>query len=66
MIGVFAACGVPLSLAVVATLAYQAISTWLPVVPGLGAYFSLRRRVARWRDDGAPERGGLREAPAAG
>ncbi len=53
MVGVFVACGVPLSLAVVATIAYQAISTWLPVAPGLGAYWSLRRRIARWRaEDG--------------
>jgi uncharacterized protein (TIRG00374 family) len=66
MIGVFVACGVPLSLAVLGTLAYQAISTWLPVVPGLGAYFSLRRRVARWREDGGAPQGELHEAPAAG
>jgi uncharacterized protein (TIRG00374 family) len=66
MIGVFAACGVPLSLAVVATLAYQAISTWLPVLPGLGAYFSLRRRIARWREEEALEAGGLQHASAAG
>jgi uncharacterized membrane protein YbhN (UPF0104 family) len=65
MIGVFAACGVPVSLAVVATLAYQAISTWLPVLPGLGAYFSLRRRVMRWRGELPPRPGELREAPAA-
>lgn len=49
MVGVFVACGMPLSVAIVGTLAYQVISTWLPVVPGLGAYWSLRRRVARWR-----------------
>jgi putative heme transporter len=51
MVGVFVACGMPLSLAIVGTIAYQVISTWLPVVPGLGAYFSLRRRVARWREE---------------
>jgi uncharacterized protein (TIRG00374 family) len=66
MIGVFAACGVPLSLAVVATLAYQAISTWLPVLPGLGAYFSLRRRIARWREEDVPAVGELQGASAAG
>jgi uncharacterized membrane protein YbhN (UPF0104 family) len=66
MIGVFVACGVPLSLAVLGTLAYQAISTWLPVLPGLGAYFSLRRRVARWRAEGGSAPGELQEAPAAG
>jgi uncharacterized membrane protein YbhN (UPF0104 family) len=51
MVAVFVACGMPLSLAVVGTIAYQVISTWLPVVPGLGAYWSLRRRVARWREE---------------
>ena len=66
MIGVFVACGVPLSLAVLGTLAYQAISTWLPVLPGLAAYFGLRRRVARWRADGAPPHGELQQASAAG
>jgi uncharacterized protein (TIRG00374 family) len=55
MIGVFVACGVPASLAVVATLAYQLVSTWLPVVPGLGAYWSLRRRVQRWRAEDGDE-----------
>jgi uncharacterized protein (TIRG00374 family) len=71
MVGVFVACGVPLSLAVVATIAYQAISTWLPVAPGLGAYWSLRRRIARWRaedgleaSDDAPSLSGRRAEPA--
>jgi uncharacterized membrane protein YbhN (UPF0104 family) len=70
MVGVFVACGVPLSLAVVATIAYQAISTWLPVAPGLAAYWSLRRRIARWREeDGleaedAPSLSGRRAEPA--
>ncbi len=70
MVGIFVACGVPLSLAVVATIAYQAISTWLPVGPGLGAYWSLRRRIARWRaedglrGDDAPSLGGRRREPA--
>ena len=51
MVGVFVACGMPLDVAVVGTIAYQVISTWLPVAPGLAAYWSLRRRVARWRSD---------------
>jgi len=54
MVGVFVACGMPVSLAIVGTIAYQVISTWLPVAPGLGAYWSLRRRINRWRsEDGA-------------
>jgi uncharacterized membrane protein YbhN (UPF0104 family) len=51
MVGVFVACGVPLSAAIVGTIAYQVVSTWLPVVPGLGAYWSLRRRVRGWREE---------------
>lgn len=53
MIGVFAACGVPLSLAVVVTLTYQAISVWLPVLPGVAGFVSLRRRVLHWRAEDA-------------
>ena len=65
MVGVFVACGVPLAAAIVGTIAYQVISTWLPVVPGLGAYFSLRRRVNRWRaEEGLePEERGSKPVP---
>jgi uncharacterized membrane protein YbhN (UPF0104 family) len=49
MIAAFAACGVPVALAVVAVLSYQAISTWLPVVPGAWGYVRLRRTVTAWR-----------------
>jgi uncharacterized membrane protein YbhN (UPF0104 family) len=55
MVGVFVACGMPLSAAIVGTIAYQVISTWLPVLPGLAAYWSLRRRVGRWRSEGSGE-----------
>jgi uncharacterized membrane protein YbhN (UPF0104 family) len=51
MIGAFAAFGVHLDLAVVAVLSYRAISFWLPTLPGIVAYFQLRRTVARWRDE---------------
>jgi uncharacterized membrane protein YbhN (UPF0104 family) len=43
MIGSFAACGVPVALAVLAVVTYQAISSWLPVAPGFWAYLRLRR-----------------------
>jgi uncharacterized membrane protein YbhN (UPF0104 family) len=49
MIAAFAACGVPVALALVSVLAYQAISTWVPAVPGAIAYLRLRRTVAAWR-----------------
>ena len=48
-IGCFAACGVPLDLAVLGVLSYKAISTWLPVLPGLYGYWRLRRTVEGWR-----------------
>jgi uncharacterized membrane protein YbhN (UPF0104 family) len=52
MIASFAACGVPVALALVTVLAYQAISTWLPAAPGAWAYLRLRRTVAGWRAAG--------------
>jgi uncharacterized membrane protein YbhN (UPF0104 family) len=51
MIGAFAAFNVPLNLAVVAVLSYRAISFWLPTLPGVVAYFQLRRTVARWKQE---------------
>jgi uncharacterized membrane protein YbhN (UPF0104 family) len=49
MIAAFAACGVPVSLALISVVAYKTISTWLPAVPGTLAYLRLRRTVAAWR-----------------
>jgi len=51
MIGALAAFGVQLDLAVVSVLSYRAISFWLPTLPGIVAYFQLRRTVARWREE---------------
>jgi uncharacterized membrane protein YbhN (UPF0104 family) len=53
MIGAFAAFGVNLDEAVLAVLAYRAISFWLPTLPGAIAYFQLRHTVARWRSEQA-------------
>jgi uncharacterized protein (TIRG00374 family) len=49
MIGAFAAFGVDSGLAVVAVLVYRALTFWLPLVPGVIAYFQLRRTVEGWR-----------------
>lgn len=49
MVAAFAACGTAVALAVLAVLAYQAISTWLPAAPGVWGYLRLRRRVAAWQ-----------------
>ncbi|MBV9425574.1 MAG: flippase-like domain-containing protein [Solirubrobacterales bacterium] len=49
MIGAFAAFGVPGGRAVVAVLAYRAISFWLPTLPGIIGYFALRSTIHGWR-----------------
>ena len=49
MIGAFVAFGVPASSAVVAVLAYRAISFWLPTLPGIAGYLALRSTVRGWR-----------------
>lgn len=49
MIGAFAAFGEPAGRAVIAVLAYRAISFWLPTLPGIGGYVTLRSTVRGWR-----------------
>jgi uncharacterized membrane protein YbhN (UPF0104 family) len=49
MIGAFAAFGVDAGLAVVAVLVFRAFTFWLPLVPGVVAFFRLRSRVETWR-----------------
>ncbi|HEY5192983.1 MAG TPA: lysylphosphatidylglycerol synthase transmembrane domain-containing protein [Solirubrobacteraceae bacterium] len=67
MIGAFAAFGVNLDQAVLAVLAYRAISFWLPTIPGAIAYFQLRRTVARWRtEQAAPSAASAKPIEAAG
>jgi uncharacterized protein (TIRG00374 family) len=49
MIGAFAAFGVPGSRALIAVLAYRAISFWLPTLPGIAGYVMLRSTIRVWR-----------------
>jgi uncharacterized membrane protein YbhN (UPF0104 family) len=65
MIGALAAFGVDFNLAVLAVLAYRAISFWLPTLPGIVAYFQLRRTVARWREQQHALPGAVRGAASA-
>ena len=51
MIGAFVAFGVPGGQAVVAVLAYRAISFWLPTLPGIAGYFALRKKVRTWEQE---------------
>ncbi|HKN94688.1 MAG TPA: lysylphosphatidylglycerol synthase transmembrane domain-containing protein [Thermoleophilaceae bacterium] len=56
MIGAFLAFGVDPATAVLAVLSYRAIAFWLPTLPGLIAYFQLRRTMGEWRaEDEATE-----------
>jgi uncharacterized protein (TIRG00374 family) len=48
MIASYAAFGVDGGLAVVAVLVYRAFTFWLPLVPGVIAYFQLRKTVEQW------------------
>jgi uncharacterized protein (TIRG00374 family) len=49
MIGAFVAFGLPADRSLVAVLAYRAISFWLPTLPGIIGYLSLRSTVRGWR-----------------
>ena len=48
MIGALVAFDVNGGLAVVAVLVYRAFTFWLPLIPGVVAYFQLRKTVERW------------------
>jgi uncharacterized membrane protein YbhN (UPF0104 family) len=48
MIGAFAALGLDFGLATVAVLTYRGFTFWLPTIPGIIAFFALRRTVDRW------------------
>jgi uncharacterized membrane protein YbhN (UPF0104 family) len=65
MIGAFAAFGVSADHAVIAVLAYRAISFWLPTLPGIAGYLSLRKTVRGWREEDAQRRraGGQQHEP---
>lgn len=51
MIGALVAFGVDAGLAFVAVLVYRAFVFWLPMLPGVIAYFQLLRTVERWSAD---------------
>lgn len=57
MIAAFAAFGLPGGRAVVAVLAYRAISFWLPTLPGIAGYLSLRGTIKEWQaaDEDEPQ-----------
>jgi uncharacterized protein (TIRG00374 family) len=53
MIGAFALFGLPGAPVFAAVLTYRVIAFWLPIPPGVVAFFQLRRTVARWEHERA-------------
>jgi uncharacterized protein (TIRG00374 family) len=56
MIGAYALFGLPLETVLPAVLMFRTIVFWLPIPPGIAAYFQLRKTVERWEREraGAP------------
>ena len=53
MVGAYTAFGVDFDLALVAVLVFRAFTFWLPLMPGVIAYFRLRRTVDGWKQERA-------------
>jgi uncharacterized protein (TIRG00374 family) len=53
MIGTFVLFGLPSSEVFAAVLTYRLAAFWLPIPPGIIAFFQLRRTVARWEKERA-------------
>lgn len=66
MIGAFVLFGLPEETVFPAILIFRLVSFWMPIPPGVVAFFQLRNTVRRWEDEGLPidRDGGLRKAPA--
>jgi uncharacterized protein (TIRG00374 family) len=54
MIGAFVLFGIPEETVFPAILVYRLIAFWMPIPPGIVAFFQLRARVALWEEKGLP------------
>jgi uncharacterized protein (TIRG00374 family) len=54
MIGTFVLFGFPEAEVFAAILIYRLVAFWLPIPPGVLAFFQLRRTVRRWKAEGLP------------
>ncbi len=64
MIGAFVLFGIPEETVFPAILVFRLISFWMPIPPGVVAFFQLRHTVRRWEEEGLPiERGGAGTSP---
>jgi uncharacterized protein (TIRG00374 family) len=59
MIGAFVLFGLPGQEVFAAVLTYRVIAFWLPIPPGIIAFFQLRKTVQRWQAEGRVEGGGV-------
>jgi uncharacterized protein (TIRG00374 family) len=59
MIGAFVLFGIPEETVFPAVLIFRLVSFWMPIPPGIFAFFQLRHTVHRWEEEGLPiDRGG--------
>jgi uncharacterized protein (TIRG00374 family) len=66
MIGAFVLFGIPGAEVFAAVLTYRVIAFWLPIPPGIIAFFQLRNTVQRWEEEGrTPGKIGVGEPEAA-
>jgi uncharacterized protein (TIRG00374 family) len=59
MIGAFVLFGLPSTEVFAAVLTYRVIAFWLPIPPGIIAFFQLRNTVQRWEREGRERPAGL-------
>lgn len=63
MIGAFVLFGIPEETVFPAILIFRLVAFWMPIPPGIVAFFQLRHTVKRWETEGLPiERGGNAES----
>jgi uncharacterized protein (TIRG00374 family) len=59
MIGAFVLFGLPEETVFPAILIFRLVAFWMPIPPGIVAFFQLRKTVHRWEEEGLPiDRGG--------
>ena len=54
MIGAFVLFGLPEGTVFPAILIFRLVSFWMPIPPGIVAFFQLRKTVRRWEEEGLP------------
>jgi uncharacterized protein (TIRG00374 family) len=63
MIGAFVLFGIPEETVFPAILIFRLVAFWMPIPPGILAFFQLRKTVHRWEGEGLPaDRGGTAES----